>query len=144
MMKKLKPILCATLGLILVASLAVASRAKMDLKNHGLQVEENIVSLTEEGMQLPTVIVSCPVQVQIGPVSVPNGWQSLGSLAKNCFSIRIDAETRSVVCEYTNQAVAFQSYYIARRIPPGYECKIPYVNEYRAVCTMNPRARPKQ
>lgn len=146
---KLKPISCATLVLMLGASLAVANRGTMDLTTtalniNGVQIEEHGVGLTEATVQPPTIIVSCPDQIQVGPVSVPNGWQSLGSLPRKRFSISVDADTRSVVCEYTNQAVAFQSYYLARKIPPGYECKIPFPLEYRAICNLNPRARPKQ
>jgi hypothetical protein len=125
---KLKHIVFAMTALILAVPLTVYSQAG---------IEEKL-----KAAQAKPITISCPHDIQIGPVFVPDGWQSLGSLPRQRLQIKLDTKAQTVVCEYGNEAVLFQTYFIAKKIPAGYECKIPYPKNYEAVCTRKTRGRP--
>ena len=100
------------------------------------------VGIGEKPTQAKPVTIACPQELQIGPVFVPDGWESLGSLPKQRLQIKVDTKAQAVICEYGNEAVLFQTFFISRKIPADYDCKIPYPKDYQAVCTRKTRPRP--
>jgi hypothetical protein len=127
---KFKLIFCATLALILVTSSAVYSQVGIEGKAKAAQAK--------------TVTVICPDKLQVGPLSVPEGWQSLGGFPRNVVGIRVDTKSEMLVCEYGNDKSLFQTYFIAQKIPAGYDCEKFNQNDehYYAVCTKKKRGRP--
>jgi hypothetical protein len=127
---KLKYICFATVVLMLAAPLAAHGQVGIEEKAKAAQAKP--------------IDIRCPQNIQIGPVFVPDGWQSLGSLSKPRLQIKVDAKTQQVVCEYGNEASLFQTFFIAQNIPAGYECSIPYPKDYRAVCTKKTPGRRRE
>jgi hypothetical protein len=127
---KIKLIFCATLALILVTTSAVYSQVGIEGKAKAAQAK--------------TVTVICPDKLQIGPLSVPEGWQSLGGFPRNVVAITVDTKIQMLVCEYGNDKTLFQTYFIAQKIPAGYDCERFNQNDehYYAVCTKKKRGRP--
>ena len=86
--------------------------------------------------QPKTIKVSCPNTIQIGPVHVPSGWQSLGTLDRQRVHIAIDKQERKVVCWYSiTGGEDITAPFISQPLPAGYDCTIPYPKEYAAICT---------
>ena len=125
---KLKHAFFATVALVLTVAPAVYGQ----------------VGIEEKAAQAKTVTITCPHNLQIGPVGVPDGWESLGSLPRERLQIKIDAKTQKILCEYGNENALFQTYFIAQKIPAGYDCKIPYPKDYQAVCTKKTGAGPRE
>src|SRR5215212_1467749 len=111
----------AALVLILTISLAIYSRIRVEGETTDPQSNE--------------ITVTCPDKIQVGPLYVAEGWQSLGSLPWPRISIRVDTSTQSVVCEYGNKENLLFTFFIGQKIPTGYDCKIPGPGVFQAVCT---------
>jgi hypothetical protein len=83
------------------------------------------------------VYISCPQTIQVGPVYVPSGWQSLGSLPRQKVNIVLDKQKRLVVCWYGitgGENNLFTAQLISKPLPAGYDCTIPYPADFTAVC----------
>src|SRR4051794_11193070 len=93
---KFKHIFLATLTLVLAAPSAVYSQVGIEEKAKAAQAKP--------------ITVTCPNTLQIGPLSVPDGWQSLGSLPRPRLEIKVDAETQMIVCEYGAKGDLFSTY----------------------------------
>jgi hypothetical protein len=94
-------------------------------------IKENV------GSQPKMINLNCPKTIQVGPVGIPTGWQSLGSLPRQRLNIQIDNQKRMIVCWYgaAGDNNLFLSQLIAQALPSGYECTVPYPKDYAAVCT---------
>lgn len=123
----MKFILCAALELIMVGSLSVSNGDRFEGKASAAQAN--------------SIIIRCPHQIQVGPVSPPAGWQSLGSIPRNRFQIVLDTKNQMVVCWYGDVNTPFVSALISQKFPEGYDCKTPYPMDYQAVCTKKTRRR---
>jgi len=89
--------------------------------------------------QAPSVEVSCPHEIYVGPVHPPEGWESEGNMARQRFQMVVDQKQKKIVCWYGNLENPFQSFLISKKIPEGYECAIPFPKDYKAVCTRRVR-----
>jgi hypothetical protein len=125
---KFKHIFLTTLALLLAVSSAVYSRGGMGGK-------------TVEAQGKPSTVI-CPDKLQIGPVYVSDGWQSLGSLPWPIIATRVDTQTQMIVCEYGNKGSLFFTFFISQKFPAGYDCKVTSPAAFRAECTKKIRVRP--
>jgi hypothetical protein len=125
---KLCFVVIATLALAIAHSLHVNCQAGLE----GMK----------EAAQPKSFNVICPVNLQIGPLYVPDGWQSMGSLARPILGITVDAQTQMVLCQYGSKDNMFSTYYIGQKIRAGYDCKLPSPTNFYAVCTKKIQARP--
>ncbi len=79
-----------------------------------------------KAVEAQLVIIECPKTIQIGPLAVPDGWQSLGPIGRVRQLISVDTQNLLIVCSYgTSLDTDFlaQYYAISRAIPAGYECR---------------------
>ena len=123
---KLKHIFFAALMLMLSVPFAVDGQVILDGKT----------------AQPKVIDVFCPKQLQVGPLSVPAGWQSLGSLPRPLLRITVDNQKQMILCVYGDKDSLFFTYFIGRKIAAGYDCEIPSPTVFQTVCKKKTRVRP--
>ena len=131
----MRPNFLLAIGLIVLGSLSAAT-ATTDMPIPVLPAKTAV--MRNNAVSQDKVIIACPQTIQAGPVYVPAGWQSLGSLVRQRVGISIDKKQRLAVCWYGitgGDQNLFTAYLISQPLPAGYNCTIPYPKDYAAVCT---------
>src|SRR4029079_9513659 len=100
MMIKQRTHLGLLVNLLLLTASALTVHAQTDLSMREAPYFTRGTANQFNAVPQDKIIIACPGTIQVAPVYVPAGWQSLGSLARQRVSIVIDKKQRSVVCWY--------------------------------------------